>query len=115
MMAGQAAPMMDQAAALEDPEAFEATAIGALSSNPDLRGLVADYMPTLETALDNLARILTSLWIEEDKYRTELGESDYAAVEEKLRNVFNNLGSLVLKINQTVMAAKPEDEVEAQS
>jgi len=27
--------------------------------------------------------------------------------------VFNNLGSLVLKINQTVLAAKPEDEMEA--
>ena len=113
MMADQAAPMMGEAAALEDPEAFEATAIGSLASNPDLRGLVADYMPTLETALDNLARILTSLWIEEDKFRAELGENDYAIIEDKLRMVFNNLGSLVLKINQTVLAAKPEDEMEA--
>jgi len=70
-------------------------------------------MPTLETALDNLARILTSLWIEEDKFRAELGENDYAIIEDKLRMVFNNLGSLVLKINQTVLAAKPEDEMEA--
>lgn len=115
MLAGQAAPMMEQAAGLEDPEAFEATAIGSLASNPDLRALIADYMPTLETALDNLARILLSLWIEEDMYRSELGEEDYATVEDKLRTVFNNLGSLVLKINRTVMAARPEDEVEAQS
>ena len=112
-MAMQAEMPLQQAAELGDEEAFESTAIGAMASNPDLRGVVSQYVPTLEESLDNLARILVTLWMQEDKYRAELGEKDYSELEDRLRTVFNNLGTLVLKINQTAMAAKPEDEIGA--
>lgn len=109
-LAAQAEPPIDTAAGLGDSEAFEATAIGALAANPDLRTVVSEYMPTLEQALDNLGRILLTLWMEEDSHRAELGEEDYVDLEEKLRNVFGNLGALILKINQTAMATEDGEQ-----
>lgn len=108
-LAAQAEPPIDMAAGFGDSEAFEATAIGALSANPDLRSIVSEYMPTLEQALDNLGRILLTLWMEEETHRMELGEEDYVDLEEQLRGVFNNLGTLILKINQTAMATDSEE------
>lgn len=112
MMAAGAAPFMDQAADLGDEQAFEATAIGSLATNADLKSIVSSYMPNLEEALDNLGRILLSIWMQESKIRTDFGEEDYVDLEEKLRNVFNNLGNLILRINQTAMTAPSQDEQE---
>jgi len=110
MMAEQAGPMMEDAASLEDAQAFEATAIGSMANNPDLRGIIGIYLPTLEQALDHLGRILLTLWIEEDKYRAELGEEDFVGLEDRLRTVFKNLGSLSLTLSRTAMVAQPQDE-----
>jgi hypothetical protein len=104
--AGIGNPQVDN---LNAPEMFEATAIGAMSANPDLRSIVATYVPNLEEALDNLARILLTLWMKEKDYSTSLGELAYNDLEERLRLVFNNLGTLILKINQTATAAGGED------
>lgn len=120
-LAQQAEQPMEQATELapygaEDAaQSFEATAIGSMATNPDLRGVISMYLPALEDALDHMARILMSLWIQEDEYRAELGEKDFSELEERLRTVFNNLGQLVLRINQTAMVAKPENEMVAQS
>jgi len=120
-LAQQAMPPMEQATELapygaeDSADAFEATAIGSMATNPDLRGVISTYLPALEDALDHMARILLSLWIQEDEYRAELGEKDFSELEERMRTVFNNLGQLVLRINQTAMAAKPENEMVAQS
>lgn len=112
MMAAGASPFMDQAADLGDEQAFEATAIGSLAANADLKSIVGNYMPNLEEALDNLGRILMSIWMKEDELRADFGEMDYIDLEEKLRNVFNNLGNLILRINQTAMTAPSQDEQE---
>jgi len=118
-MAQQAGPMMEGAAGLapfgsaEASDAFESTAIGSMATNPDLRGIVSLYLPALEDSIDHLARILLTLWMQEDQYRTELGEKDFSELEERLRTVFGNLGKLVLRINQTAMAAKLNNEMGA--
>lgn len=108
-MATEAGPAMEEAAQLQDPEAFESTAIGSMATNPDLRSTVAMYVPVLEQSLDHLSRILMTLWIQEDRFRAELGENDFSELEERLRTVLDNLGSLVLRINQTAMAAQSEE------
>jgi hypothetical protein len=80
-----------------------------------LREAVSDYLPNLEKTLDNLGRILLTVWIKEDELRTELGETDFTDLEKRLQAVFNNLGSLILRINQTAMAAPEEDEGEEEA
>ncbi len=113
-MANTAEPMMAEAAGaaekLKSPETFEATAIGAMAADSDLRNSVADYMPTLEESLDNLGRIVYTLWLEEDKLREEMGEADFGDLESQLLTVFNNLGDLILKINRTAMPVTTADE-----
>jgi len=111
-LAGQAGPDMAQAAELNDPEAFEATAIGAMATNSDLSETVSNYMPSLENALDSLGRVMLSLWIREHELRPELGEQDFSDLERRLRSVFTNLGSVILKINQTALTTRETDEVE---
>jgi hypothetical protein len=111
-LAQQAAPYMQQAAGLgqfgdqQASDAFEATSIGALgamSQDSDLKSSLADYIPVLEEALDNLGRMIMALWMNEDKFRDDMGDEDFAGLEEKLTTVFNNLGTLVLMINQLLV------------
>lgn len=105
-LAQQAAPYMQNAAGLEDPEAFEATSIGALGAmaqDSDLKSSLSDYIPVLEEALDNLGRMIMALWMNEDKFREDMGDEDFAGLEEKLTTVFDNLGTLVLMINQLLV------------
>lgn len=112
-LASQMEGPMGAAAQLKDPAAFEATSIGTMAADSNLRESVADYMPTLEEALDNLGRILLTMWLQEYDLRQELGDEAYTGVESQLLTVFQNLGSLILKINQTAMPVKPEDEESA--
>jgi hypothetical protein len=97
---------MQNAAGLDDPDAFEATSIGALgamSQDSNLKSSLADYIPVLEEALDNLGRMIMALWMNEDKFREDMGDEDFAELEEKLTTVFDNLGTLVLMINQLLV------------
>jgi hypothetical protein len=84
-----------------------------MATDQDLSETVSHYMPSLENALDSLGRVLLSLWMKENELRPELGEQAYSDLEKRLRTVFNNLGSLVLKINQTAVTTKEKDETEA--
>jgi len=109
-LATAASPMMAEAQKLNDPAAFEATAIGALAAHGNLKDTVTNYIPTLEEALDSLGRILMTLWIKETELREEMGENDFAELETQLMTVFDNLGSLILTINQTAMPVTSDDE-----
>ena len=113
-MANTAEPMMAQAAGaaekLKDPSMFEATAIGAMAADSSLQSSVADFMPTLEEAVDNLGRILFTLWLEESTIREDMGEDDFSNLETQLLTVFKNMGDLILKINRTAMPVKQTDE-----
>jgi len=116
-MANSAEPMMAEAAGisekLNDPAAFEATAIGAMAADSDLQNSVSEYTPVLEEAVDNLGRILYTLWLEESSLREDMGEKDFAKLETQVLTVFKNLGDLILNINRTAMPAKSQDEEES--
>lgn len=109
-LANSAEGPMAEAAKLKDPEAFQATAIGALAANNSFRELIANYLPTLEESLDDLGRILMAVWLQEPTLQQEMGDDAYAKIEKQLITVFRNLGDLILKINQTAIPAEPEDE-----
>lgn len=111
-LAAQAGPQMEEAAKLRDPEAFAATAIGSMATDANLSESVADYVPDLESAVDSLGRMLMTLWIKEEELRPDLGEQDYTDLEKRLRTVFNNLGGLVLKVNQTALTSRDKEQGE---
>lgn len=92
----------DAAGQLEDPELFEASALANMAANPDLREMSADYIPAMEDTLDHIARMQLAMWMNEDQYVESMGSEDYAALEERLRSVFDNLGDLILRISRGV-------------
>ena len=91
---------MEQAGELNDAGAFDAAALASMSQNPSLKELVAGYLPNLEKSLDNLGRVLLTLWMDEVRIKDEIGDEAYIGIEDNLRSTFRGMGELILKINQ---------------
>lgn len=91
---------LEQAAQLQSGDVFDAAAVASLAQSPALKELIGQYLPNLEKALDNLARVLLTLWMQETKIQEELGDETYNQLEENLINTFKTMGELVLKLSQ---------------
>lgn len=91
---------MEQAGNLNDAGAFDAAALSSMAQTPALKDLVSAYVPNLEKSLDNIGRVLLSLWMDESTIKADIGAEAYVSLEDNLRTVFRGLGDLVLKINQ---------------
>lgn len=97
---------LQQAAQLQSGDIFDAAAVSSLAQSPAVKELVGQYLPNLEKALDNLGRVLMSLWMQEPHLKEELGEQAFADVEDNLRSTLKNLGDLVLKLSQGAHSIK---------
>jgi hypothetical protein len=102
---------LEQAGSLNDTGAFDAATIASMSQSASFRDMVVDYVPTLERALDNLGRIMLSLWLQEGELKEQIGEEEYTDLEDNLRAVFEGLGSLVLQINRNAIVMDPTNTV----
>lgn len=94
---------IEQAGNLQDAGAFDAAALASLSQNPSMKDLVAGYLPNLEKALDNLGRVLLTLWMDEVRIKDDIGDEAYIGLEDNLRTTFRGLGDLLLKINRNTL------------
>lgn len=109
MIAEQINPeLVDQAAELQDGQVFDTAAIGMLASAPILQDIVSLYIPNLEKAIDNVGRIILTLWMKESDTKTSIGDEAYVNLEDKLRTVFKNLGEVVLDVNRNALNAQPD-------
>lgn len=101
---------LEQAGNLNDAGAFDAAALASMAQTPALKDLVGAYVPNLEKSLDNIGRVLLSLWMDESKIKQDLGAETFISLEDNLRTVFKGLGDLILKINQnTAVMRGPND------
>jgi hypothetical protein len=91
---------MQQAGQLNDAGTFDAAALSSMAQTPALKDLVGAYVPNLEKSLDNIGRVLLSLWMDETKIKADVGAEAYVGLEDNLRTVFRGLGDLIIKINQ---------------
>jgi hypothetical protein len=101
---------LEQAAALASGDVFDAAALSSLAQSPAVKELVGQYLPNLEKALDNLGRVLLSIWMQEPTLRGEVGEAAFADLEDNLQSTFKNLGDLVLKLSQSAHALRGPNE-----
>ena len=101
--------MIDQADALQDEGVFDTAALSMLSSAPGLQDIVASYVPNMEKCIDNLGRVLLTLWLTEGDTRKSLGDETYVMLEDKLRTVFKGLGDAVLSISHNALASSSGD------
>jgi len=101
---------LDQAAALNSDDVFDAAAVSSLAQSPAVKEMVSQYLPNLEKALDNIARVQLSLWMQEPELKTDIGEQAYSTLEDSLRSTFKGMGDLVLKLSQGSNAIKGQYE-----
>ena len=99
---------LEQAGQLGDTGTFDAAAIGSMAQSPSFRDMVTDYVPTLERSLDNMARILLSMWMQESELKEQIGEEQYVDLEDNLRAVFEGLGQLVLSMNRNAIVMEQQ-------
>lgn len=101
---------LEQAAQLHSADMFDAAAVATLARSPALHGVVAQYLPNLEKAVDNLGRVLLTLWMQEYDLKPQIGEVTYTGLEENLQTTFKGLGDLVLRLSRGVQAVKEPDD-----
>jgi len=97
---------LGQAAQLANGDVFDAAAVSALAQSPMVKELVSQYVPNLEKALDNLARIILTMWMQESALKTEIGEEGYSELEDKLLTTHRDMGDLVLRLSQNANVLK---------
>jgi hypothetical protein len=97
---------LDQAAQLHSADMFDAAAVATLAQSPALHGVVAQYLPNLEKSIDNLARVLLTLWMQEPELKPQIGEQTFSGLEEAMQSTFKGLGELVLRLSRGVQAVK---------
>jgi hypothetical protein len=104
---------LDQAAQLHAADMFDAAAVATLAQSPALHAIVGQYLPNLEKAVDNLARVLLTLWMQEVDLKPQIGEQAFAGLEENLQSTFKGLGDLVLRLSRGVQSIKEPGDHDA--
>jgi hypothetical protein len=97
---------MEQAAQLHSADAFDAAAVATLAQSPALHAVVGQYLPNLEKSVDNLARVLLTLWMQESDLKERVGEETFDGLEQSLQTSFKGMGELVLRLARGVQGAK---------
>jgi len=111
MIAAQINPeLAEQADALDNARVFDTAAIGMLANTPLVQEMVSNYVPNLERAVDNLGRILLSMWSKETEVKEAVGDENYATLEDKTRTVFKGLGDVILTLNKSAVTSQNADE-----
>jgi hypothetical protein len=101
---------VEQAAGLQDAGAFDAAALSSMAQAPALKDLVAGYLPNLEKSLDNIGRVLLTLWMDESQIKGDIGNETFIELEDNLRTTFKGLGELILRINQNSLIIRGQYE-----
>jgi len=100
--------MVDQVEGFQDQGMFDTAAIAMLAAAPVLQDIVSQYVPNMEKSVDNLGRVLLTLWMKEKETKEALGDEEYISLEDKLRTVFKNMGEVVLSLSHNAMAVQSD-------
>ena len=101
---------LEQAAQLHSADMFDAAAVATLAQSPALHGVVAQYLPNLEKAVDNLGRVMLTLWMQAHELKPQIGETTFTGLEENIQSTFKGMGDLVLRLSRGVQAIKEPDD-----
>ena len=74
--------------------------MASLAKQRGINTTIQSYMPTLERALDNLARTLLLFGIKENQIKENIGNDAHQETEQHLRDVFSGLGDTILDLKQ---------------
>lgn len=103
------AQLVQDAASLGQKEVFDTAMIGSLLNTTRDDLLIDRYIPRLSTALDAVGRLLLAYYWHQEEFAERYGKSDMPDMEDTLRNVFESLGDLVLKLKEKAVNPYPEE------
>jgi len=92
---------LDQAGSLEQSDVFDAASIASLAQNRNLRSVVQSHLPRAEETLDNLGRMKLLFDLRESKLKQSIGNDAYNDLSQTIGDVFQQLGDLLLQLNQS--------------
>jgi hypothetical protein len=97
---------LHDAARLQSEDVFDSAAVAMLAQSPALHSIVSEYLPNLEKSVDNLARVMLTLWMQEVDLRERVGEATFEELEKNLQSTFRGMGDLVLRLARGAQGAK---------
>lgn len=103
---------LNQAAQLHAADMFDAAAVAMLARSPALQNVVEQYVPNLEKSVDNLARVMLTLWMSEADLKPQVGEVTFNSLEDNIKATLKGLGDLVLQLSRGIQAVKQPDQYE---
>lgn len=98
-----------QASQSGQKEVFDASAMTSMLRNMRDDQLIDRFIPSLTAALDSTGRLLFQFYWHQEDFAERYGDRDMPELEDGLRNQFEGLGDIVLKLKQKTVDPYPED------
>jgi len=83
-------------------EIFDTQAIASLSKYTSSQDKITEYVPSMVSTLDKLGRMLFLAYWDTDTFEETFGKSELPELIELVKNVFNNLGDLVIFLRRAM-------------
>ena len=96
----QAQQLAEEAAAAGQRHVFDQAAIGGLAKVYDTANVVDSYIPDFMDTIDRLGRILFLFYWKHEDFNKRYGSDDIVQMEDRLRSVFKQLGTLTLQLKE---------------
>lgn len=94
----EAQRLAQEAAEAGQRHVFDQAAIGGLAKVYDTANVVDSYIPDFMDTIDRLGRVLFLFYWKHEDFNQRYGSDDVVQMEDKLRSVFKQLGSLTLDL-----------------
>lgn len=107
-IANQISPaFLNDAAVLNDPQVFDAAAVATFAKPKALAEIFQNYGASLEDALDKLGRSLLLVYTQTRDIRAKLGDEAHRLLEQRIRDVFQGMGSALILLNNSSSQLSP--------
>jgi hypothetical protein len=91
-------------------QAFDAGVLTSMLRNMRDDQLIDRFIPALSRAMDASGRLLYQFYWHQDDFAARYGDQDMPELGDSLRNIFEGLGDMVLKLKQKTVDPYPEEQ-----
>lgn len=89
---------------------FDDGIMGILSKAQDPGAVIKKYIPDILKSVDKLGKIIFVIWYHGYKVKKDFGIEEFTAFEEKVKDAFINLGTIVLDLHQKDLTIPQQEE-----
>jgi len=101
-----------QAAESGDKDVFDIASISQLLSHSDVDAVISRHLVEVEKALDRLGRLYFLTLYHQDSFSERFGDEDLPNLQDSLKDSFENLGKLILKLKENEVGSDPGTALE---